>query len=69
MTEREELNLYLRYEIIGNGWAEYVGWEPLQRLIAWYYAKKTLKRYKRLKKNKVIQNELFQLILKQRQMQ
>jgi hypothetical protein len=40
MTEREELNLYLRYEIIGNGWAEYVGWEPLQKLIAWYSMQK-----------------------------
>lgn len=46
---REELEMFIEYELSGRCWTGFINWDWLQELVAAYIAKRTQKKYKRYK--------------------
>lgn len=50
--------VFLEYEIRSNLWTPWISWGWLQHIIAWYFAKKTRRKYKRYVKSILLEEKI-----------
>lgn len=58
MLEKKDIKYFLDYEIRSSWFASWISWDWMQEISAKYFAWKTLKKYKKYERSKMLEQKI-----------